>query len=78
MFFFFNYEGIWQLQGISHIAFVPEAADRTPAAALATSNPTEYSAIVQPPWPFILCRRSVSINTAGTGEANVYGNNDRS
>ncbi len=29
-FFFFNYEGIWQLQGLSHIAFVPDAAHRTP------------------------------------------------
>ena len=71
-FFFFNYEGIWQLQGVSHIAFVPDANHRTPTFAEAT-NPTAYNAIVAAmavyPMP------TFNLNpAAGTGEANVYGN----
>jgi len=71
-FFFFNYEGIWQLQGISHIAFVPDANHRTPTFAQAT-NPTTYNAIATAmaiyPLPIFGFNPA-----AGTGEANVYGN----
>ncbi len=71
-FYFFNYEGIWQLQGLSHIAFVPDANHRTPTFAEAT-NPAAYNAISAAmavyPMP------TFGLNpTAGTGEANVYGN----
>ena len=73
MFFFFNYEGIWQLQGISHIAFVPDASHRTPTFSEA-SNPTEYNAIVAALAVYPL--PTFGFNpTAGTGEANVFGNN---
>jgi hypothetical protein len=71
-FFFFNYEGIWELQDQSHIAFVPDDNHRTPTFAEAT-NPTAYSAILgvmalypQPTFGFN--------PAAGTGEANVFGN----
>ncbi len=73
MFFFFNYEGIWQLQDLSHIAFVPDANHRTPTFAPAT-NPTAYNGIVNAlalyPLP------TFGLNpAAGTGEAYVSGNN---
>ena len=70
MFFFANYEGIWQLQAISHIAFVPDASHRTPAATV--TDPAVASAIVAAmavyPMP------TFGFNAAaGTGEANVFG-----
>ena len=72
-FFFANYEGIWQLQGISHIAFVPLATNRTPSATLASTNPTAYNAIVAAMAVYPL--PTFGLNpTAGTGEANVFGN----
>ncbi len=72
MFFFFNYEGIWELQDQSHIAFVPDANHRTPTFAEAT-NPAGYNAIVGAmalyPMP------TFGFNpTAGTGEAYVAAN----
>jgi hypothetical protein len=72
MFFFFNYEGIWELQAQAHIAFVPDLAHRTPTFSEA-SNPTAYNAIVGAmalyPVP------TFGFNAAaGTGEANVLGN----
>jgi len=71
LFFFANYEGIWQLQGISHIAFVPDAAHRTPAATV--TNPGTYNAIVAAMAVYPL--PTFGFNpAAGTGEANVYGN----
>jgi hypothetical protein len=73
MFFFFNYEGIWQLQGVSHIAFVPTASNRTPAASLLTTNPTEYNAIAAVMAVYPLPTFGINA-TAGTGEANVFGN----
>ncbi len=45
MFFFVNYEGIWQLLAQTRIATVPGATSRTPSFARAT-NPTTYDAIV--------------------------------
>ena len=73
-FFFFNYEGIWQLQAITKLPFVPDASHRTPAAALLASNPTTYNAIVGAlalyPMP------TFGLNpAAGTGQAVVVGNN---
>ncbi len=72
-FFFFNYEGIWQLQSISHIAIVPDANHRIPTFAEAT-NPAAYNAVLGTlaiyPLP------TFGFNSgAGTGEANVIGNN---
>ena len=73
MFFFFNYEGIWQLQDLSHIAFVPDANHRTPTFAPAT-NPTGYNAIVNAMAIYPL--PTFGFNpAAGTGEAYVSGNN---
>ena len=68
-FFFFNYEGIWQLQSISHIAVVPDASHRTPTFARAT-NPTAYDAIAAAMAIYPL--PTFAFNpTAGTGQANV-------
>jgi hypothetical protein len=72
MFFFVNYEGIWQLQDLSHVAFVPDANHRIPTFSEA-SNPTAYNAIVGAmalyPMP------TFGFNpAAGTGEATVFGN----
>ncbi len=73
MFFFFNYEGIWQLQSLSHIAFVPDANHRTPTFAQAT-NPAAYNAIAGAMAIYPL--PTFGFNpTAGTGQANVVGNN---
>ncbi len=70
MFFFANYEGVWQLQGISHIAFVPDAAHRTPAATV--TNPAVYNAIVAAMAVYPLPTFGFN-SAAGTGQANVYG-----
>src|SRR3984893_18162393 len=44
MFFFVNYEGIWQLLGQTRIATVPDAAHRAPAASV--TNPVTRQAII--------------------------------
>ena len=71
-FFFVNYEGIWQLQGQTKSAFVPDAAHRTPTISRA-ANPATYDAIVSTlaiyPLP------TFNINPAtGIGQANVLAN----
>jgi hypothetical protein len=73
-FFFFNYEGIWQLQAITKIAFVPDANHRTPAPSLLASNPATYNAVVGTlaiyPLP------TFGFNpAAGTGQVPVVANN---
>ena len=73
MFFFFNYEGIWQLQDQSHIAFVPDANHRTPTFAPAT-NPTAYNAILGVMAIYPLPTFGFS-PASGTGQAYVDGNN---
>lgn len=74
MFFFFNYEGIWQLQDLSHIAFVPDASHRLPTFA-ATTNPSAYAGIVGTMALYPLPNPSLPSNAAaGTGEAYVSGN----
>ena len=45
MFFFVNYEGVWQLLAQTRIATLPNATSRTPSFARAT-NPATYDAIV--------------------------------
>ena len=46
MFFFANYEGIWQALAQTRIATVPDANSRTPSFARAT-NPTTYDALAE-------------------------------
>lgn len=76
MFFFFNYEGIWQLQEITKIAFVPDAAHRTPAATLLASNPTTYNAIVDTLALYPLPTSATTAQAAaGIGQVSVLGDN---
>ncbi len=70
MFFFFNYEGIFELQDQSHIAFVP--INRTPTFSEAT-NPTAYNGIVNA--LAIYPQPTFNLNPANNiGEANVAAN----
>ena len=76
MFFFFNYEGIWQLQEITKTAFVPDLSHRTPAASLLASNPATYNAIVQALaiYPTNYTQTTAQA-AAGIGQALVLGDN---
>jgi outer membrane receptor protein involved in Fe transport len=71
MFFFVNYEGIWQLLAQTRIATVPNAASRTPSFPRAT-NPTTYDAIVKTlaiyPMPTFNFR-PIPGTSLGTGQA---------
>ena len=71
MFFFVNYEGIWQLLAQTRIATVPNAASRTPSFPRAT-NPTTYDAIVNTlaiyPMPTFNFR-PIPGTSLGTGQA---------
>jgi hypothetical protein len=72
-FFFANYEGIWQLQAITKLPFVPDANHRTPAPALLASNPTSYNAIVGALALYPLPTFGLN-STTGIGQAAVVGN----
>jgi len=69
-FFFANYEGIRQLQGVTKIATVPDENNRTPTFARAT-NPTTYDALVN---TLALYPLPTTLIGGGLGQAATVGN----
>src|SRR6266478_3898284 len=71
-FFFVNYEGVWQFQGQTKVATVPDATHRTPTFARAT-NPVSFDGISNALALYPLPAYH-SNATAGTGQVNQVAN----
>ena len=73
-FFFVNYEGVWQQQGQTKVATVPDETHRTPTFARA-ANPVSYDGIVDALalYPMPAFNRSLA---AGTGQVNQVASQD--